>query len=195
MRNCFALCFGVLALLAAGCGSTAPFVWAETLPPPDRAHDLLIQPRDTLLVTVGNQKEISGEFVVRDDGSYMQPPVGIVRAAGRSPAELTGELKQRLQNMIVNPDVTVTIPKRAPIKVHVIGEVKTPASYELERDRSLTAALAAAGWLNEFASSDRIYVVRARENPSRIRFRASDLKGATPSSLFQLRDGDMIVVE
>lgn len=184
------------ALGLAGCGSTLPYVWARDLPLPQDTGEPLISPRDTILVHAGGQKDIGGEFVVREDGQYLQPPIGNVRAAGLTPSQLARVLGEKMRGMVVNTQFVITVPKRAPIKVHVIGEVKTPASYDLDRDRSVTAALAHAGWLSEFASTDAIYVVRPKEQPPRVRFRASDLKQAEPNSaLFQLRDGDMVVVE
>jgi polysaccharide export outer membrane protein len=160
------------------------------------AGDQVIQPRDTLLVNASNQKDVSGEFVVREDGTYLQPPIGNVHAAGMTAAGLAKDLRRRLEGMIVRPDIVVSIPKRATIRVHVVGEVKTPASYDLERDRSVTAALAAAGWITEYANADSIYVLRPKEQVGRIRFRAKDLKTGEPRSvLFELRDGDVIVVE
>ena len=186
----------LLAAAAAGCGGRSAYVWASELPLPEKSSEPVIQPRDTLLVQAGYQKDISGEFVVRDDGSYQQPPIGNVRAAGRTPTQLARELRTKLQGMVVNPEVTVSVPKRAPIRVHVIGEVKAPGSFELDRDHSVTAGLAAAGWLNEFAGSDKIYVVRPSESPSRIRFDSKDLKTAeSRSASFELKDGDTIVIE
>jgi polysaccharide biosynthesis/export protein len=95
----------------------------------------------------------------------------------------------------VRPIVSVSISHVAPIRVNVIGEVKTPATYELVRDRSVTAALAAAGWLTEFADRDRIFVVR-REGSLRVRFRAQEITTSNPAvSRFRLSDGDVVVVE
>jgi polysaccharide export outer membrane protein len=81
--------------------------------------------------------------------------------------------------------------------VNVVGEVKTPGVYELARDRTVMAALAAAGWLTDFASKDRIFVIRTGgEQEQRIRFRARELTAPDPhSSTFRLRDGDVVVVE
>ena len=63
-------------------------------------------------------------------------------------------------------------------------------------------ALAAAGGLTEWAHRDRIFVLRygywADENPApaRIRFRWDALaRGAGRSATFQLRAGDVVVVE
>lgn len=185
---------------AAGCGHTpGPYTWAHDLPEPPvtAAAQTPIQPRDTLQVHAGNIKEVSGEFMVREDGRYVQPPIGNVEAAGRTPQQLESELKRRLQGVIASTEgLTVSVPKRAPVRVHVVGEVKAPASYDLDRDRTITAALAAAGWLSEFASSDGIFVVRPRATPARVRFRSADLKAAdSRSALFQLQDGDVVVVE
>jgi polysaccharide biosynthesis/export protein len=181
---------------ALACGSTGPATWVGELPVTQSLGEPVIGPRDTILVHAANQKDISGEFPVRDDGFYLQPPLGNLRAAGLTPTQLSQELARKLQGMIVNTQISVSIPKRAPIKVHVVGEVKSPATYELDRDRSVMAALAAAGWLSDYAKDDAIFVVRPKEQPPRIRFRGKDLKSAEPhSALFQLRDGDVLVVE
>ena len=91
--------------------------------------------------------------------------------------------------------MTVAISRLAPIKVNVVGEVKTPAAYELTRDRTVAAALAAAGWLTEYADRERIFVVR-HEGDMRIRFRAAEITSPDPAvARFRLSDGDVVVAE
>ena len=190
------VCLVLLAPLGACATGGGPYTWAKEVPLPQPAREAPIQPRDTILVHAASQKDVSGEFPVREDGSYVQPPLGPITAAGLTPAQLVNVLKAKFEGIIVTPQITVSIPKRAPIRVNVIGEVKTPASYELERDRTVGAALAAAGGLNDFADEDGIYVVRVKESPPRIRFKLRDLKSAEPhSALFELRDSDTLVVE
>jgi polysaccharide export outer membrane protein len=187
---------GALASLPVACRTPGPFVWAQDLQPSPADREAVIQPRDTLFVDLPNQKEISGEFTVRDDGHYLQPPIGSVRAAGLTPSRLAAEVQQRLVNVVVDGRVRVWLVRRAPIRVHVVGEVRTPGSYEMNRDRGLTAALAAAGWLTEFAGEEGIYVLRPAEHPARIRFRVRELTAAAPfAARFQLRDSDVVVVE
>ncbi len=178
-----------------------PFVWVSSVPATPEAQPS-IAPRDTLLVVVRNQTSMSGEFPVRDDGGYLQPPLGNVEAAGKPPAALAAELQTRLRGMVVDPEVSVAIVKLAPARVSVVGEVKAPGAYELSRDRGVINALAAAGWLTEFARRDRVFVVRKvlasapSEVPQRIRFRAEDLTSPeTSAARFRLRDGDVVVVE
>jgi polysaccharide export outer membrane protein len=190
-----------LALSSAiGCAES-PYVWVGNMPIAAE-QPAPIGPRDTILVLVRNQPSLSGEFVVRDDGGYMHPTIGNVGAAGKQPDALAAELKVSLRPIVVDPEVTVAILKTASLRVDVIGEVKTPGPYELSRDRGVVGALAAAGWLTEFARRDRVFVVRrspggAPSEPAhRIRFRADELTvPGSNAARFRLRDGDLVVVE
>jgi polysaccharide export outer membrane protein len=165
------------------------------LPPVVNKGEGLIHPRDTIVVSVRDQTAMSGEFVVRDDGGVLLPTMGEVTVAGRTPEAVREELHQRATSLVVRPAVAVSIARVAPIRVNVVGEVKAPASYELTRDRTVAAALAAAGWLTEFADRDRIFVVR-REGELRVRFRAGEITALDPAvARFRLNDGDVVVVE
>src|SRR4051812_25847913 len=71
----------ILGLLVAvtsagvgGCATTSDraFVWAQDLPPAAEEGPGAIHARDTLSVVVMDQPSMSGEFVVHDDGTYMQ---------------------------------------------------------------------------------------------------------------------------
>jgi polysaccharide export outer membrane protein len=189
---------GLLALAVSGCATTnnGPFVWAQDLPPAAAEGPGTIHPRDTLSVVVLDQPSMSGDFVVHDDGTYMQPTLGNLKVQGKTAEQVTADLTARLKDMVVNPRVNVSIVHVATIKVSVVGEVKTPGSYELNRDRSVAGALAAAGWLTDFASKDRIFVVRPGANTPRVRFPVRDLTAPeTRAGQFQLHDGDVVVVE
>ncbi len=181
---------------AVGCAQQRPFLWARDMTPPPAEPEPVIAMRDTILVDVRDQTALSGEFAIRDDGHYLHPSVGNVKAAGRTVKEVEAELVTRLDGIVVAPKVTIWIIRPGPIRVSVVGEVRTPGGYELTRDRSVTAALASAGWVTEFAGQDRVYVVRAAEKESRIRFHLKDLTTPEPNSArFRLRDGDVVVVE
>jgi polysaccharide export outer membrane protein len=165
------------------------------LSPEETPEEATIQPRDTILVEVRNQKDMSGEFVVREDGNYTQPMVGSVKVAGVSPTAAGQMLSGLLRGIVVDPRVAVWISRPAPIRVNVVGEVRTPGTYELNRDRTVLGALSAAGWINEYAKHDSIFVVRATDK-SRIRFSVSDVVAPEgPSTRFRLRDGDAVIAE
>ncbi len=190
--------FAVVVLTSAmfACATERPFVWVQDLPPARVEPDDAVNPRDTIAVVILDQPTMSGEFVVHDDGAYLQPTLGNVPVQGRSPAEIATDLQRRLNGMIVNPRATVSIVHIAPIRVSVVGEVRTPGPYELNRDRTLAGALAAAGWLTDFAGKDRVFVVRHGGGETRVRFPVRDVTAPdSRSARFRLRDGDVVVVE
>lgn len=189
----------VLILLIAGallaCAHDERFTWSTDLPLPEAPVEPIVQPRDTILVEVERQPALSGDFVVREDGHYAQPMVGSIRVAGLTPRHVADAVTAALRDVVVSPVVRVWITKTPPIRVSVVGEVKTPGPQEMTRDRTLLSALAQAGWLTEFAHPDRVFVVRAGSN-ERIRFRVRDITEAEPhATRFQLADADVVVVE
>jgi polysaccharide biosynthesis/export protein len=181
----------------AGCATEGTFVWVQDMPlAAPQPGPPVIGPRDTILVDVRNQTALSGEFVVGDGGDYRQPNLGPIHVAGKSTQAVMVELEGLLKQMIVNPQVMVSILKVGTVRVNVVGEVKTPGAYELSRGRGVLPALAAAGWMNEFARRDRIFVLRGSAPQTRIRFRARELTSAEPhAARFLLEDGDVVVVE
>lgn len=182
--------------IVAGCATTEqPFVWVSSLPAPEMKPDGVIRPRDSIVAVVRDHPDLSGEFVIRDDGGVLYPTIGDVHLGDLTTEAATAELRSRIASVVVNPVVTVSISKLAPIRVNVVGEVKNPQTYELTRDRTVAAALAAAGWITEYADRDRIFVVR-HDGGTRIRFRAREITSPDPAvSRFRLSDGDVVVAE
>jgi polysaccharide biosynthesis/export protein len=192
-----AILAAVFLSISSGCATGRPFVWVQDLPPAVEPEGI-IGPRDVLLVAVQNQPALSGEFPVGDHGEYLQPTLGTIQVAGRTTDMVVADLQARLKDLLVKPEVTVSIVKIANIRVNVVGEVRTPGTYELTRGRGVIPALAAAGWLTEFASGDKIFVIRSdgNGNVQRIRFKASELTAADPHATgFRLKDGDIVVAE
>ena len=190
-----AILLALLGSLSVGCAHDGRFTWVEDLPAKNPGSEPVIHPRDMLLVEVSRQPTLSGEFVVRDDGHYSQPMVGSIHVADQTPSQAAAAIAIALKGVVVAPVVSVWISKTTSIRVSVVGEVKAPGTYELTRDRGLLPALALAGWLTEFAHSDRVFVVRVRTN-ERIRFRVRDITTAEAhAAQFQLADGDVVVAE
>jgi polysaccharide export outer membrane protein len=192
--------FGVwcaVCVVIASCVPPQPFVWASRLGKPDeQASVYRIGPGDEIYVLVADQQALSGLFTIGPDGSYIQPVVGNVALNGLTPKEATQQLTARLAGILVRPQVTVSVTKRRPIRVSVIGEVQRPGRFELPYDESVLSALASAGGLTEFGDRDSIYVVRREPHLLRIRFRLRDLSGPEAiSARFRLNDSDVLVVE
>ncbi len=190
-----------LTLLAGlACQAKHPFVWAEQLPPSDIPIETMpLRSGDVIRLTVpGMEAELdkAGDMEVTADGNIMVPLIGPMQVEGLTPAQAAQQLNSRLNGIVRDPKARVTVVNpRTPI-VSVVGEVRGPGLFQIEHGEGLLPTLARAGGLTEFAHPTKIYVVRKYPERSRIRFRYEDLVGGVETSVnFQLRDGDVVVVQ
>lgn len=182
---------------AMACASGSHYVWVDNLPPSALAPEAYrVQPSDTISVLVWNQQKLSGDVRVRPDGQVTLPLLGDVAVAGLTPSGAAQQIQHRLDGLVVDPKVTVTVKEGQPASFSVVGEIKTPGSYPLHASMGVLQALAVAGGLSEFANGNRIFVIRKDTDMQRIRFTYNKLSHAEGRGvLFQLRDADIIVVE
>lgn len=180
-----------------GCAATSPYVWVDDLPPAALAPEAYrIQPQDTISVQVWNQSKLSGDVRVRPDGQVTLPLLGDVAVGNLTPAGAAQQIEHRLEGLVVDPKVTVSVKEGQPASFSVVGEIKSSGSYPLHPGMGLLQAIATAGGLTEFSNSNKIYVIRKDTGLRRIRFTYKKLSQAEGRGvLFQLRDGDIVVVE
>jgi polysaccharide export outer membrane protein len=166
------------------------------LPAPSKdSGDFVIRDTDTVNVRVYNQDSISTHERVRPDGKISVPMVGEVAVKGRKPAEISRELEVKLKSVVVAPVVTVSVEQTAQILVSVLGEVKNAGTFTVDAGANVLVALADAGGLSDYASTDRVFVLR-KGLDHRVRFRLSDLRAGDQKALgFGLQAGDVVVVE
>jgi len=186
------------AVLSSCAGHTQRYIWAEELPDDfDAAGEYRIQPGDRITVLVKNQQQLSGEYEVRPNGGYLQPLIGEILVQGLTAPDAAQRIATLFKGIVVSPLVAVSVSSPRPNTVSVIGEVRTPGSYALPRGEGVLGILARAGGLTEFADDDDIYVLRKSDaDLSRIRFDYDHLAGGCrKSNSFELRDGDIVIVE
>jgi len=190
----------VVALAAIGCQTKHPFVWANEMPPSEvPIESQPLRTGDVIRLTVpGMEAELdkAGDLEVTADGNIMVPFIGPQRVAGLTPAQAAQQLNSRLNGIVREPNARITVVSpRTPV-VAVVGEVRDPGRFEIEPGEPILTALSRAGGLTEFAHPTKIFVVRTFPERTRVRFRYEDLVGGVERSIdFQLRDGDVIVVQ
>lgn len=194
MRTVSRLALPLFALLSA-CASSGPFVWVDQMPPlPPEPYRIAVG--DRLSVVVTGQPQLSGEFEVLPTGGYIQPLVGEIVVNDVALQDAEANLKERLKGIVVNPQVSISVRTLRTLSINVLGEVRTPGSFQVPYGEGVITALARAGGLTEFADPDSIFIIRQAPEIIRIRFRYRDLVGAEPMSLtFKLLEGDVVVVE
>jgi polysaccharide biosynthesis/export protein len=194
------LLLAALFFAATACSHTGEYVWARDLPAAaasDPAY--VIGPGDLIAVRVWNDEALGGRARVRSDGRISLPFVDDVVAAGMSPKDLARSLETRLAGYVNTPRITIALEEEKLVTVSVFGEVVKPGVYDLTAGAGVLQALASAGGTTQWASGDKIFVLRKRPDgprPLRIRFTQERLAHAEDvSASFRLRRGDVVVVE
>jgi polysaccharide export outer membrane protein len=198
-RGVFLAAVGLASVTAsAGCSGSGQYVWFSSLPPgaASGSEDYLINVGDTVDVRVLSHEDVSVKAKVRVDGRIAVPLIGEVEARGKRPSALRAELEGRLKDFIVSPSITVNVLEVQLMTILLLGEVKTPGAFQVERNVPLAHALALGGGLTDYASRDSIFVVRQQPNPVRLRFTYQGvMRNEGRAGEFPLHPGDQIEVE
>jgi polysaccharide biosynthesis/export protein len=187
----------MVAAVASACAPTGPFTWARDVPASASGsdQDFQIRDTDTVNVRVYQQDAITTNQRVRPDGRIVVPLAGEFMARGKRPALLAKEIEEKLKGVLVTPVVTVSVEQSAQITVSVVGQVKNAGAFNMDPGANVLWALASAGGLSDYASEDRIFVLR-KSLPQRIRFTYQELRNGEKMSVgFALHAGDVVVVE
>lgn len=149
----------------------------------------------------GNLSSSSGaeslaNFLVDKEGYITFPIFGKLRAAGRTPQELSNEIQERMVagNYIKDAAVSVRIMS---FKVTVLGDVRSPGVQSHTGERlTLLEALGRAGDLNNTAIRKNIIVMR-EEGGKRVAHKVdlTDAEAVFNSPAYYLQQNDLVYVE
>jgi len=87
--------------------------------------DYIVGANDVLTVTVFDQPQLSGKYIVQADGTFNFPLLGRLKAGGLSMQVLENELRDRLLKggFLKQPQVTVSVDQYRSQQIFVMGEV------------------------------------------------------------------------
>jgi len=116
---------------------------------------------DVVQITVRNQPEFTGQFIVGPDGNIQYTFVGDVKAEGLTKEELKEKITSLLTKYVKVPEVSVSILAYRSKFVYILGEVGRPGKYPMKGDEiSLRDALIQAGLPTRAAALRRVYVIQ-----------------------------------
>ena len=154
---------GAMAQAGAPSKSPAPVTnqSAAAAPTLNVSPNYVVGPNDRLRITVWNQEDVSGEYVVSADGSFTFPLVGRVVAAGLTLAKLEAELKSILAaGFYRNPQVTAAVVEYRSQRIFMMGAVRQPGAVALTGEMTLMEALARAGSTTPDAA-DHVFILHS----------------------------------
>lgn len=130
-------------------------------------NDYIMCPGDQLQVVVYGHEDLSSPpnsnttpYTVRPDGKVTFPLIGDIDVTGKTVTEFTRQLEASLAEYLVRPQVSVNILKLGTTRVYVLGEVKKPGLYELEKSHRVLDALGKAEGFTEKAAKKKIFLIR-----------------------------------
>lgn len=199
------ICMLLLVVFVSGCASTPPPGTKTYAAPelaalePERASDVVLGAGDTIDITVYRHDELKMSVKIDSSGKFMYPLIGDIDAAGKSIFVLRDEMRKRLSEYVVDPQVIITVSSPVSRKVIVLGEVYSPGVFVLDTDTSFVEAVSKAGGPNHDANLDEVLLLR--KNPKEP---ANPLVAVVPlkkvlgegdlSQNISLRNGDIVYV-
>lgn len=156
----------------------------------------LLQPGDVLDISVWREETLQKQVAVRPDGVITFPLADSVRAQGRTVAQVTDAIRDRLAQYIPGPVVTVTLVQNPGNRIYVLGRVNKPGEFVMIRPTDVVQALSMAGGLTPFADRKNIRVLRREEGGQRsIPFNYSQVEeGESLEQNIMLKAGDAVMV-
>jgi protein involved in polysaccharide export with SLBB domain len=155
-----------LLLLLVCCSACGPIVKEPTLlDSPEYDASLLrtkyeILPGDELEIRFFYTRELDVTLPVRPDGYILLPYVGDIRAEGKTPEILAGELKERYAKELKQPEIAVIVHSFSANQIHVGGRVDAPGVFPLSGPMRVLDSLFAAGGYDPEALLSEVLVIR-----------------------------------
>ncbi|MFQ5330298.1 MAG: polysaccharide biosynthesis/export family protein, partial [Thermodesulfobacteriota bacterium] len=122
----------------------------------------LIGPEDVVEISVWKNPDMSKVVTVRPDGMISLPLIGDVKAANRTPNQLREAIIEKLSEYQDGAVVSVILQEINSYKIFILGSVAAPGSHIIKRRTSLLQAIALAGGFTQYASKNKIVVIRER---------------------------------
>jgi protein involved in polysaccharide export with SLBB domain len=112
---------------------------------------------DLLKIRVYRDSELSGQYLIDAQGNVQMPGVGVIRAAGLDPTQITQRMIEAFRARGFRaPEIAI----QPLIRVSVLGEVRAPGLYPVEPGVSLIQLLTLAGGPTDHANLKRAQVIR-----------------------------------
>ena len=119
-------------------------------------------PEDVISVEVFGEPKYSKAGIVIPPTARISYPLiaGGIFVGGKTTDQISTELKKRLNEYIIDPQVTVTLDKVGSARYGVLGKVGTPGVRVMNRRYNIYEAIAEAGGIAKGGDSKRVLLLR-----------------------------------
>lgn len=150
-----------------------------------RDSSAVLHPGDSVRVVVWRNLELSGAFLVAEDGTLRHPLYQAVHVAGIPIDSVNTRIGAFLTQFTTNPQFVV----EPEFHIVVRGEVRNPALYTVPLETTLGGAIAVAGGPTENAQLRKVTLVREQHS-----YRLDLSDPAAAWTVAPIRSGDQIII-
>jgi polysaccharide export outer membrane protein len=171
--------------------------YAETIAENVKDNAYRVNPGDVIEINVWKEEGMLQDVVVRPDGGISFPLAGDVKVGNLTFSEIEKAISLKLRQYLADPVVTVAAKQLAGNKIYVIGQVKNPGEFPLNRYVDVMQALSMAGGMTPFAAVNDIIILRrdASGKQLAIEFEYGELEdGDELEQNVVMQAGDVVVV-
>jgi polysaccharide export outer membrane protein len=147
---------------------------------------------DALEISVWREPEMQKQVVIRPDGKVSFPLVGDIDAAGKTVAQLKGDIEAALEKYVPDAEASVAVINAASMLVSVQGRVSRPGRFPITGTTTFLEVMAQAGGPTPFAKTCGVKLERGGK------WRTVDYKrtvrGEPDHADFVMLRGDVIYV-
>jgi polysaccharide export outer membrane protein len=156
----------------------------------------ILGPRDEIAVNVWRNDDLKRTVQIDPSGNIQFPLIGKLKAAGLTIAQLEENMSVLLSKYIVNPKVDINVSSLKNLKVYILGEVKTPGTFDWRSGMLAWEGISQAGGFTTDANDENILLVRNKNGTAAIRTLnlSGMLKGENLTQDVHLRNGDVVYV-
>lgn len=119
----------------------------------------LLRPGDVIRLNIWREPDMSGEYVIDEDGSVIFPRVGEYTVLQETPATLQAKLLADYGQYLRNPSIDITALRR----IRIVGSVNDPGLKLVDPTVTISDALALAGGATTLGDQNKIRVIRDGE--------------------------------
>ena len=122
-----------------------------------------LNPTDVISIEVFGQcpNYCKMNITVPPTGKISYPLIkGGVFVAGKTTEEVEDEIKSKLDEYIIDPNVTVTLDKAMSVRYSVLGKVTTPGVRVMERRMTIYEAIVEAGGITKEGNAKKVVLYR-----------------------------------
>jgi polysaccharide export outer membrane protein len=145
----------------------------------------MLHPGDSIRIAVWRNPELSGGFLVSDDGTIQHPLYQAVHVAQIPLDSVTARIGVFLAQYTTTPQFVV----QPAFHIVVRGEVRNPAQYTVPQEATLGSAIAFAGGPTTEAQLRKVLLVRDQHT-----YQLDLSDPAAPWTASPIRSGDQIII-